>query len=55
MFRPTEAETIKIYKKMLAARRIWRMWFRANTNPVYKVCQCRLLRDFEGLPAVAAA
>ena len=33
-------------RKYIAAKTIWRAWFRAITNPNYTICKNRLLREF---------
>jgi hypothetical protein len=32
--------------KYFAAKKIWRYWFHANTNPEYLICRKRLVREF---------
>lgn len=45
-FDPTPEEEVAFYREVFAARRIWRAWFRANTNPAFAVCRRRLLREY---------
>jgi hypothetical protein len=44
--KPTDAERIEFYKQLFAVRRIWRAWFRAITDPGYKLCRERLLKEY---------
>lgn len=49
LLKPTETERVAFYKEVLAARKIWRAWFRAITNPQYALCRKHLVSDFDGL------
>ena len=37
---------MKKIREYFAVKKIWRAWFRANTNPEYLICRNRLLKEF---------
>jgi hypothetical protein len=49
LFESTVQERECYYRRVFAKRRIWRAWFRANTNPDYALCRKRLLKDYIAL------
>jgi hypothetical protein len=49
ILKPTQTEFIDFYRAYFAVRRIWRAWFRANTNPEYKLCCKRLTNEYKEL------
>ena len=42
----TDNDYIEYVNKYLAGKRIFKYWFRANTNPEYLICKNRLLREY---------
>jgi hypothetical protein len=46
---PTTMERRMYDSHILAVRRIWRAWFRANTNPEYVICRKRLHQEYHTL------
>lgn len=51
---PTDEETIRYAQEIFAVRRIWRAWFRANTNPAFAVCRHRLLCEMNEMNDINA-
>ena len=51
IFIPTPLEIETFYRRVFAVRKIWRAWFRANTNPVYALCRQRLMKEYHELCA----